>query len=68
MEERGYFKSFLYNNHSKTLGEMKHNVHAAIANINEDMLDKLDQSFRFPLFQCIDQTSGRFQNIIFMNC
>lgn len=44
----GYYKSLVYSNRQKTLDELKSSIRGAIAKINAaEMLDKVDQIFRF---------------------
>ena len=61
----GYLKSLVYTNRPKTLGMLKNNIRAAIANIDTGTLEKVEQNFRFRLSQCIDQNGGHLQDIIF---
>lgn len=62
---RRYFKFLVYTNRAKTPGKLKVNILAAIANIDKDKLNKLDQNFRSRISQRIDQSRDRLLDISF---
>lgn len=62
---RRYFKFLVYTNRAKTPGKLKVNILAAIANIDKDKLNKLDQNFRSRISQRIDQSRDHLLDISF---
>ena len=61
----GYLKSLVYNNRPKTLLDLQNAIRTEIANIPLNMLERVDQSFRNRLNQCIDNGGGHLRDIVF---
>ena len=60
-----YFKSLVYTNRPRTLGQLKDNIRAAIADIGIDILEKVDRNVKIRLSQCIDEGGGHLRNVVF---
>ena len=61
----GYLKSLGYTTRPTTLGQLKYNIRAAIADISTDMQEKVDRNFKIRLSQCIDEDSGHLRDVFF---
>ena len=61
----GYLKSLVYNNRPKTLEDLQNAIRTETANIPLNMLERVDQSVRKRLYQCIDNGGGHLKDIVF---
>ena len=61
----GFLKSRVYANRPRTLQDLKANIRAEIANISNDMLEKIMANARSRLTQCIDNGGRHLPDMIF---
>ena len=61
----GFLKSRVYANRPRTLQDLKANIRAEIANISNDMLEKIMSNARSRLTQCIDNGGRHLPDMIF---
>jgi len=61
----GYLKSLVYNERPNTLARLKNNIQAAIDNIPEDMLVRVEKNFKTRIAQCTYKNGDHLNDIIF---